>query len=204
MTRRTFNREFKIDHNQSHNSRVGGGMAAAWATMLLLGLRSSSMSSIKPEQTRVSIDRDGVQSVTFVINHVKRGDAEQRPFQRIVYGDKSPDHPRSILVATIAAFHDKWTTEFWGPDAATTVTESMRTGLDQSCLPPHAWVGSHSWRKAGASILASMNVSLLTVKAWGMWASTSSAECYVDPHYANSRITRPPKTLLKLELSIDL
>ena len=57
----------------------------------------------------------------------------------------------------------------------------------QIILPPEetpdiaqgTFISSHSWRKTCASALACF-CSLIQVKRWGMWKTTSSCERYID------------------------
>jgi hypothetical protein len=70
-------------------------------------------------------------------------------------------------------------------EAADKVSKAMRVILPPEEIPDVAagtFISSHSWRKTGASALATF-CSLFKVKSWGMWASTSSCEKYVDDTY---------------------
>jgi hypothetical protein len=58
------------------------------------------------------------------------------------------------------------------------VTKAMQAILPPEDTPDVAqgtFISSHSWRKTGASALASF-CSLFQVKRWGMWKTTSSCE----------------------------
>jgi hypothetical protein len=62
------------------------------------------------------------------------------------------------------------------------VTKAMQAILPPEDTPDVAqgtFISSHSWRKTGASALASF-CSLFQVKRWGMWKTTSSCERYID------------------------
>jgi hypothetical protein len=63
----------------------------------------------------------------------------------------------------------------------------LLAGENATLIPRGSFIASHSWRKTGASALAKvMPQGMFTIKTWGMWASVSSAERYVDiRHFDN-------------------
>ena len=58
------------------------------------------------------------------------------------------------------------------------------TGCTQpSGIPPESFISSHSWRKAGASAIATF-ADFLKLRRWGMWKSITAPILYIDDRYS--------------------
>jgi len=165
--------------------------------MLLFLFRADTIGGIQSADTDIRFLRDG--SLTFMVRRLKRGTAHLQPFARMIPAPKNEFRRRVFAVIKKAvALRDPNDSSkamiragFLGRSpgmASDEITKKMDgllvTGLAESfMMGDGSHISSHSWRKAGASALAAIGASWQAIKLWGMWASTTSAERYVDNRY---------------------
>jgi hypothetical protein len=164
--------------------------------MMLLGYRSDTIAGLDPRlrPTDIAIHSDG--SMTTVVNRLKRGNAEANPIAIQTPPGGSASHVRSRVIRVVAAARTDIGPQLFGKkpqEVAAKITAAMDEYLGSEIrerIPEHTFCSSHSMRKAGASALNAMNVSMFTLRRWGLWKTYTSPEKYCDQTYTVDDATR--------------
>jgi hypothetical protein len=168
---------------------------ATFWSMLLFGFRADTIGGkAGADDLRVLPTK----AIHHMVRRIKRkngaGEGLLKPFVRQIPPPRNPTSVRgrvTTIIETAARLIDAEGKPLMlslidkPSEAADKVSKAMRVILPPEETPDIAdgtFISSHSWRKTGASALA-IFCSLFKVKSWGMWASTSSCEKYVDETY---------------------
>ena len=167
--------------------------------MLLFLFRADTMGGIISADSDIRFLGDG--SLSFMVRRLKRGTAHLQPFTRTIPAPGAHNHIRKRVFAVI-----KRALALRDPEAPTQpmirrgflgntpskASDELTKAMDKLLVSGMAeafmmgegsHISSHSWRKAGASALAAAGATWQAIKLWGMWASTLSAERYIDNKY---------------------
>jgi hypothetical protein len=163
--------------------------------MLLYGFRADTIGGMDSRQD-LRVDTD--LSVKYMVKRVKRqngtGAGVLKPFIRQLPPPTSPTSLRGRVQSIINVASTLEDNEgkplimslIGSPSTASDkITKAMQRILPPEETPdiaPGTFISSPSWRKTGASALATF-CSLFRVKRWGMWKSTSSCERYIDDSF---------------------
>jgi hypothetical protein len=156
--------------------------------MILFGFRADTIGGMTGiDDLRVTPDL----CIKFTVRRVKRRNVSDagvlKPFIRELPAPRSANSLRGKVHSVIKAASELQDSEgnplmlsLIGTPSQTAdrVTKAMQAILPPEDTPDVAqgtFISSHSWRKTGASALASF-CSLFQVKRWGMWKTTSSCE----------------------------
>ena len=168
------------------------GWWACFFIMLLFGFRSDTISGLDPQRRPSDLCFSADGSLNAVVNRVKRGRAHIAPFTLSVPPASPRGHVRSRVFAVIEAGIKHLGPQLWGTaparvsDAISGAMNRLMADDIQSTLPTGTFVSSHSFRKAGASILYCMRVSTFAIRVWGGWRTITSPALYCDPAYSLS------------------
>jgi hypothetical protein len=195
-------------YEQYERETAGIGVKCAWLSifwlMLLFLFRADTMAGMitNPATRTVRIGKH--KNVEFTVNRVKRSNVGDggvvQPFVRSV-PDAKPGSLREEIIGFIAVGLTVLVDDepALGPallgntpsGASTRITEAVSEHLkDLPGIAAGSFVGSHSFRKTGASALAALRVPWQVIKKWGMWRTSDSAERYVNDDYEASSFLR--------------
>lgn len=152
--------------------------AAVSLVCLLTGIRADSAGMLRPQNIRFM---NGC-----LVVDVLRCKTASEPRTKVVPAPATEQHPRHRAFQVIRAGSQRFDADLFGTNPSVSITKAMQTFVSGD-LAPGTFVSSHSWRKAGASILHIMNVSMLRIIAYGGWSanarSLQSIIRYVDHQY---------------------
>ena len=163
---------------------------AIFLLMFLRGFRSDTVAGI-----------DGTKDIRQIISRVcvtvtrlkKRDTSRLQPVVVETPMGPTAQHPRSRALRIILDAAPEIGPGLFG-DNPTQVSRMISQKMTEllgdaigTALPENCFCSSHSFRKAGASTLAAMQLNLFTIKKWGMWKTVTSPERYVDPEYSASQ-----------------
>ena len=134
--------------------------------MVLLGYRSDTIAGLDPNlrPQDVVVHADG--SMTTTVNRLKRGNAHTSPIAIQTPAGTGPDHMRSRAIRVIGKARLDIGPSLYGSKpsgVASQVTAAMDKYIAAAIaerIPEHTFCSSHSMRKAGASALNAMNISM--------------------------------------------
>ena len=152
---------------------------------LLTGLRADSAGALRPH------------NVKFVDGHlvvdVLRCKTADEPRTKTVPAPSREHHSRHRAFEVIRRGSRLFNAHMFGKHASTAITEAMQTYLRPGEVAPNTYVSSHSWRKAGASVLWVKRAGQLMLIAYGGWAtgdrSLRTIARYVDTQYVPTTAT---------------
>lgn len=154
---------------------------------LLTGLRADSLSDL--DTNSVKFTKEGHMLVT--VERCKNTDAAVVPYNKTVFGAPA-GHPRAKAFNIIAEGAQ------WFTPSKHSCSDAISTWMDKTLLKdvlaPGTFVSSHSWRKAGASVLCVTNRPLTEIIAYGGWKPGphvhQTISRYVDTQYVVTTGTR--------------
>ena len=169
------------------------GWYAIFLLMFIMGFRADTIAGIDGPR---DISRSGRAIRTTVTRVKRRGASRLRPITLETPMGSSDAHPRSRAFRLIIDARPYITTELFGDDpsrVSAMISDAMTRLIGPEVraeLPDACFCSSHSFRKAGASTLGAMQVSMYTIKKWGMWKTVTSPERYIDELYNQSPMTQ--------------
>ena len=190
-------RSSRLDHSDSD-------LRLAWYAVFLLQLlflfRADTIAGVVDAANQITISAG---RLTFEVRRLKRGGANISPFTRSIPIPTNSSHPRARAATIIATALKLKTAQgqpllgpaLWGSTPSKVsdkISIAMETHLIKPCatgctqpsgIPPESFISSHSWRKAGASAIATF-ADFLKLRRWGMWKSITAPILYIDDRYS--------------------
>ena len=178
---------------------------ATFTIMLLFWFRADTLGGVRRGDPAIPDDPGDIYFnrhgyLCFTVRRVKRGNAHIQAFVKSIAPPPQGNRLRTMIWARLrlALGVQKNGTrligpQLWGDDpkrVADVISKKMKELLHRgdTGVPLGTFISSHSWRKAGASAAARLQIDWHTIMCWGMWVSHASAEKYVDPRYLFDRV----------------
>jgi hypothetical protein len=178
--------QFMIERAEATNDATQQAWYSVFITMLLFLFRADTIGGIIcPEDCQILPSGE----LRFLVRKLKRDRVvKYRPFYISIPPPQAGTTRASMWnILRQGLPHVPALVASWKGCASREISKAMRELLlpdgGADLIPPGSYLSSHSWRKSGASALAKVGCSMFTIKTWGMWKSTSSAERYVELRY---------------------